>query len=218
MAAPVLLPPDISTYLDETAAALASKGYIVLDGVFSDKLLNELILHFKSLDKNKFRRAGIGREDDYQLNRFIRTDEIHWLNGTHQATREYFERMEVFRLGFNERLFLGLFDYECHYAYYNEGAFYKKHLDAFADSNTRVVSTVLYLNPSWSSASGGELVMYSPGNGSVLETIAPLFGRLVLFLSEEFPHEVLPVNVPRYSLTGWFRKNNSIVNSIDPLS
>jgi len=33
--------------------------------------------------------------------------------------------------------------------------------------------------------------------------------RLVIFLSEEFPHEVLPANTHRYSIAGWFRVNNS---------
>jgi len=117
----------------------------------------------------------------------------------------------------NLRLFLGLFDYECHYAYYDAGAFYKKHVDAFRGSNTRILSTVLYLNPDWTPDDGGELVMYTPDGQSVIDTIAPRFDRLVVFLSEEFPHEVLPTKVYRYSLTGWFRKNNSMIDSIDPV-
>jgi len=125
--------------------------------------------------------------------------------------------MEYFREGMNLRLFLGLFDYECHYAYYDAGAFYKKHVDAFRGSNTRILSTVLYLNPDWTPDDGGELVMYTPDGQSVIDTIAPRFDRLVVFLSEEFPHEVLPTKVSRYSLTGWFRKNNSMIDSIDPV-
>ena len=32
-----------------------------------------------------------------------------------------------------------------------------------------------------------------------LETILPEYGKIVIFLSKVFPHEVLPVNKPRYS-------------------
>jgi SM-20-related protein len=46
--------------------------------------------------------------------------------------------------------------------------------------------------------------------------VLPSFGTIVVFLSEEFPHEVLPAKRDRYSIAGWFRLNNSIDNNIDP--
>ena len=213
------LSPDqnLNTLLDTVADSISTHGCVVLDNALPANLAVGLLQHFKSLDDEKFRRAGIGRENDFQVNRFVRTDEIHWLDGSHPVTREYFEWMEYFREGMNLRLFLGLFDYECHYAYYDAGAFYKKHVDALRGSNTRILSTVLYLNPDWTPDDGGELVMYTPDGQSVIDTIAPRFDRLVVFLSEEFPHEVLPTKVSRYSLTGWFRKNNSMIDSIDPV-
>jgi len=213
------LSPDqnLNTLLDTVADSISTHGCVVLDNALPANLAVGLLQHFKSLDDEKFRRAGIGRENDFQVNRFVRTDEIHWLDGSHPVTREYFEWMEYFREGMNLRLFLGLFDYECHYAYYDAGAFYKKHVDAFRGSNTRILSTVLYLNPDWTPDDGGELVMYTPDGQSVIDTIAPRFDRLVVFLSEEFPHEVLPTKVSRYSLAGWFRKNNSMIDSIDPV-
>jgi SM-20-related protein len=39
---------------------------------------------------------------------------------------------------------------------------------------------------------------------------------MVLFLSEEIPHEVLPAHTDRASIAGWFRLNTSINNQIDP--
>ena len=202
--------------LDHAADRLQACGYVVLGDVLQPDLLNALYLHFRSLDEDKFKRAGIGREGDYQVNRFVRTDSIHWLEGTHPVTSEYFALAERIRLGLNERLYLGLFDYECHYAYYPEGAYYKKHVDAFRGNNTRILSTVLYLNPNWTPGDGGELVLYQEDAVTVQESIPPGFGRLVIFLSEVFPHEVMPARAPRYSLTGWFRKNNSLGESIDP--
>lgn len=202
--------------IDHVANALEQTGYCVLPTMLPDQLVDALFVHFKSLDADVFDQAGVGREQDYQVNQFVRTDEIHWLSGTHVTTRKYFQTMAQLRLAINRRLFLGLFDYECHYAFYPVGAFYRKHLDAFRGNNTRVVSTILYLNPDWKPGDGGELVLYHPDSGEVLETIAPVYGTMVFFLSEEFPHEVLPANMPRYSLTGWFRVNNSLGESIDP--
>lgn len=202
--------------LEDIARALESTGYVVTQDLLPSTLLNDLLTHLRSMDDARFSRAGIGRETDFQVNSFIRTDEIHWLEGTHPVTHEYFRWMEKFRTGLNRRLFLGLFDYECHYAWYPEGAFYKTHLDTFRGTDTRVISTVLYLNPDWQPGDGGELVLYRPDQGGVLETVQPRFGHMVFFLSGDFPHEVLPVKAPRYSVTGWFRKNNSLVDTIDP--
>ncbi len=38
---------------------------------------------------------------------------------------------------------------------------------------------------------------------------------MMVFLSEELPHEVLPAIRDRYQIAGWFRLNNSIANNID---
>jgi len=216
VAAPVRCEPVFSQVVEKTVSQLEKHGYVILKDVLSHNLLNDLLGHLKSLDDEKFNRAGVGRENDFQLNHFIRRDEIHWLEGSHPVTRDYFYWIEKLRNALNRHLFLGLFEYECHYAFYPIGAFYKKHLDAFRGSNTRILSTVLYLNPGWLSGDGGELVIYHPDTDEILEVIEPAFGKMVIFLSEEFPHEVLPAKTRRYSLTGWFRKNNSLAESVDP--
>lgn len=38
----------------------------------------------------------------------------------------------------------------------------------------------------------------------------------MLFLSEEFPHEVLPASRERYSIAGWFRVNGNGAGRVDP--
>jgi Predicted proline hydroxylase len=50
----------------------------------------------------------------------------------------------------------------------------------------------------------------------VVEKVVPQMGTLAVFLSERFPHEVLPARADRYSIAGWFRVNTSINNQIDP--
>ena len=124
--------------------------------------------------------------------------------------------MEQLRLRLNRELFLGLFDYECHYAHYPKGAFYKKHVDAFKGESNRRLSTILYLNPQWQPQDGGELVIYDVDGTTELATVLPVFGSMVIFLSEEFPHEVLTARRSRYSLTGWFRVNATNSVNLDP--
>lgn len=198
------------------AAALKLSGYAILDEVFSLPQLQSMFVDIKKTDADEFHHAGIGREQEHQLNPFVRRDRICWLEMDYLPTQFYLEWSERLRCYLNRELFLGLFDYECHYSHYPQGAFYKKHVDAFQGSSNRRLSTVLYLNPAWQPADGGELVIYAADDSVALDTVQPKFGRLVIFLSEEFPHEVLPTNASRYSLTGWFRVNTTTALKLDP--
>jgi SM-20-related protein len=200
--------------LDTIADTLVEQGYIVIEKSLPEKLLHSLLDNFNQLRDEEFKAAGVGRHSDFQLQQMIRSDKIHWIANTTETTAEFLHWMDVLRVGINRRLFLGLFDYESHFAHYPVGAFYKKHLDAFRENQkqgqaNRVLSTVLYLNEDWQPQSGGELVIYSEDDEIVMEKLSPEFGRLVIFLSEKFPHEVLPANRERKSIAGWFRVNES---------
>jgi len=197
--------------------ALRTTGYIVLDEVFTLPQLQSLFIDLKTTDSEQFRPAGIGREQAQRVNQFVRRDRIRWLDASYEPVVTYLEWMEQLRLRVNRELFLGLFDYECHYAHYSKGAFYKKHLDSFKGNSNRRLSSILYLNPAWQSADGGELIIYAPDSDAVVQTVLPTFGKMVLFLSEQFPHEVLPAKCSRYSLTGWFRINATDSVTLDPL-
>lgn len=104
----------------------------------------------------------------------------------------------------NRELYLGINYYESHFALYEQGDFYEKHLDAFKNSKNRVVTTVYYLNEEWSEKDGGELVIYDEKN-NLLTKVIPSANTLVVFLSDKFPHEVKPAKKKRYSIAGWFR-------------
>lgn len=213
------LEKDFSNYKNifaGIAREINQRGYLVLHDIFPVKHLGGLFIDIKDSDSKAFHSAGIGREQDIQVNNFIRRDRIRWLDQQHTPAMFYFEWMEQLRERLNRELFLGLFDYECHYAHYPKGAFYKKHLDSFRGSSNRKLTTILYLNPDWQSGDGGELVLYHEDGNSVIETVSPTFGTMVIFLSEEFPHEVLPASRSRYSLTGWFRVNSTNSTSLDP--
>jgi SM-20-related protein len=202
--------------LDHLADSLVERGYLVADNLLPDTLLASLLAHFDQLQANDFKSAGIGRQTDFQLQEKIRADKIHWITANTEATTEFLQWMDDLRVGINRRLFMGLFDYESHFAYYPVGAFYKKHLDAFRgkdgqQQSNRVLSTVLYLNENWSPENGGELLIYAEDDSQVIEKVLPVLGRLVVFLSEKFPHEVLPANRERKSIAGWFRVNEGVL-------
>ena len=123
--------------------------------------------------------------------------------------------MEHIRTSLNRSFYLGLFDYESHFAKYEIGDFYKKHLDAFKGRSNRVFSTVCYLN---TPSKGGELLIYAENSNDVIARVSPKAGTLVVFESERFAHEVLAADDVRYSIAGWFRTNNSIAGTLDPSS
>lgn len=195
---------------------LATQGYVVLDHPLPGDLLASLLQRITELSWHEFKPAGIGRQDDYRLSANTRRDRIHWLSGPDKDTAAYFEWIEALRLAINKELFLGLFDYECHFAWYPPGGYYKKHVDAFRGESNRRLSTILYLNANWSPGDGGELAMYHEDDREPFLVIQPEFGRMVIFLSEEFPHEVLEAHQPRFSLSGWYRINASTSNIPDP--
>jgi len=149
--------------------------------------------------------AGIGRGEALTIREGIRGDQIQWLEqGQLPLCDRYLEQMDALRQRLNQTLFLGLEEFECHFALYPPGAFYRTHLDRFRDDDSRCVTAVVYLNPDWQPSDGGELRMHF-ADGSQRD-IPPLAGDLLVFLSGDFPHEVRVTHADRLSLTGWFRR------------
>lgn len=152
--------------------------------------------------------AAVGRGPGQEVREGIRGDHIQWVEpGDCAPCDRYLELMDSLREALNRSLFLGLEEFECHFALYPPGAFYKRHLDRFRDDDARMVSAVLYLNTEWAPGHGGELRMYLKGD--VAYDVAPTGGCLVVFLSGDMPHEVLPAARDRLSLTGWFRRRGN---------
>ncbi|NKI69828.1 2OG-Fe(II) oxygenase [Collimonas pratensis] len=149
--------------------------------------------------------AAVGRGAAQAVRGDIRGDRILWLKaGQSPACDRYLLIMETLRVMLNRSLFLGLDEYESHFAFYAPGASYHPHLDRFRDDDSRTVSVVIYLNHDWLPEQGGALRLHPAGQ--VSEDIAPLGSRLVLFLSADMLHEVLPATRDRMSLAGWFRR------------
>ncbi|MCY1283166.1 2OG-Fe(II) oxygenase superfamily protein [compost metagenome] len=152
--------------------------------------------------------AAVGRGAGQQVREGVRGDRIEWLEaGQSAAVDRYLALMDGLRQALNQGLYLGLEDFESHFACYPPGAFYQRHLDRFRDDDRRTVSALVYLNQDWRPEHGGALRLYlEQADGERAHDLAPLGGSLVVFLSAELPHEVLPASRERLSLAGWFRR------------
>jgi len=192
----------------EISKQLEDTGYIVLAKPLADDLLEKLFARCQD-DPARFHAAQVGRGAAKQKIGSIRGDVIDWLDAGNSTDQIYLACMEALRLGLNTALFLGLFDYECHYAIYEKGADYAKHSDVLQGKKNRILTTVLYLNEDWHACDGGELVVFEPTGNSVIATVNPTFGTMIIFLSESFPHEVLMSHSTRRSISGWFRVSGS---------
>ena len=196
--------------LDHISQEIYNNSYVVVDDFvdegFRKALLKEQI---DLLNHGQFTKAAIGKGDQRQVRTEIRSDEVLWMDSTALSPLQaiFWEKVAEVQQVLNRRCFLGLKSFEGHFARYPIGSFYKRHLDQFHAVPHRIVTIILYLNESWTEADGGQLRMYFPQeDGSErMEDVLPLGGRLVVFMSEEIPHEVLPTQKDRISITGWLR-------------
>ncbi len=204
------------TLFARIAQDLQAQGYSICPLALPLPLANTLYHHQQTMDDEKYSSAGIGRGQNYLTNGFIRSDEICWITGESAAGRAWLSWTDKLKSFVNRRLFLGLFSFESHFAHYAPGDFYKRHYDAFRGEANRVLTIVVYLNPGWLSSDGGELILYRDDDDKEGIRVLPMMGTIAVFLSEEFPHEVVPANRDRYSIAGWFRVNTSVSDRVDP--
>lgn len=195
---------------DRIVDDLAETGLSITDNFLSPDEIAMLANEARELRRQgEFRLAEVGNGALQEKHTEIRSDRIHWLDPQQLSPLQakHFARIEELRLAINRHLFLGAFEFEGFMAIYPPGSFYKKHWDRFAGMPHRVVTVILYLNEAWQETDGGMLRVYLNGDEdeSSYQDIAPLAGRLVVFLSGRFPHEVMPAHRDRISLTGWLR-------------
>lgn len=196
--------------LDRIAEGIYSQSYVVIDD-FVDEIFRKALFDEQTdfLEKGKFRKAAIGTGEQKQIRPEIRSDEVLWMEADNLSLlqSEYWNRVEQIKQMLNRRCYLGLKSFEGHFARYPIGSFYKRHLDQFHQVPYREVTVILYVNDTWSEEDEGALRMYIPqeDGSEKIEDYLPLPGRLVVFLSGEIPHEVLPTKKERNSITGWLK-------------
>ncbi|MDN3556424.1 2OG-Fe(II) oxygenase [Halomonas maura] len=212
---PALLP---ESRLAELVDALVDRGWYVGEGFLPETLHRPLFDELAEMARrDALEAAGIGRGTAHHLRRDIRGDAIRWLDRESLGQRRYLEAMGELQQALNQALFLGLFEYEAHFAQYPPGAFYRRHLDSFRGRANRVISTVGYLNPDWPLDAGGEMVIFAPHDPQrEVARVRPEAGTFACFLSDSVPHEVLPTRRSRASIAGWFRRNASLGGMVDP--
>ena len=186
--------------------ALVNDGYIIIDDALSPKLTKQLLDFAK--EQNSYTKAGISASSDFHLDKERRSDKTLWLDEDNGVQSKYLLWMDGLKSYLNQSLYLGLSYFETHFAIYEKGDFYEKHLDTFKNSKNRVVTVVYYLNENWDEGNGGELVIYDKED-NYLTKVTPNGNKMIVFMSEQFPHEVLPAKSERYSISGWFRVDKS---------
>lgn len=175
-----------------------------IDSLTANGLRSNLMNHKQSGD---MRPAGISRQFDYQRNAEVRGDVIRWIEND---TSDVFEllvlsRIQAFITYLNRTCYTAINDFEFHYAYYEQGSFYKRHLDQFKSDKGRKYSLVMYLNEDWLESDGGQLSLYHPDGTQ--ENVLPVSGRAVFFESDKVEHEVHPsLNRYRLSIAGWLKQ------------
>lgn len=200
----------LSPPIQNVVQGLAENGWAVLPSFLDAEQARALAAEsLAALREGQFRQAGIGRGDELQLRQDIRNDHVLWLSHETEspAVQHWLGIVEQIRLALNQQLYLGLFEYEGHFAHYPPGGFYKPHLDRHRDSDQRLVTLILYLNDGWTPDAGGQLRLWTtPGKATgPHQIIDPKLGTLVCFLAGDYWHEVLPSQQPRLSITGWLR-------------
>ncbi|MFY8037078.1 MAG: 2OG-Fe(II) oxygenase [Cyclobacteriaceae bacterium] len=193
----------LARQLDQLADGLAEAGYAIVD----DFLSPDEVGNIQQLDgfKNgllQFKKAGIGKSQEKQINEAIRGDYIQWIKpeSAEPPLQVYLSKLKELITFVNQNLYLSLKDFEVHQTIYPVGTFYKRHLDQFKKEDHRKLSVICYLNSDWQESDGGQLRIYLENE---TKDVLPLAGRLVCFRSDLLEHEVLPATRERLSITGW---------------
>lgn len=178
----------------------------IADGFLTPGLAGKLKANLSRLyATDQLGHAGTGNAVEVAHNKTVRGDMICWLDRAHGNAdeNEFLDIMDSFVLYLNNTCYTGITGYEFHYALYDTGSFYTRHLDQFRNNDSRQYSMIIYLNEDWTIADGGELCIHHAGHQ---QHIAPESGKSIFFKSSELLHEVLLTHKPRMSITGWLKK------------
>lgn len=195
---------NLNNYLEKYLEELSQNNWtqIPIEAEFVQRLYSSAK---KKLAQNLFKIAGLSQSTTPLTD--IRSDSIYWLDAASDdlGQVDIMALMHLDNLKDHIRSFfrISISEFECHYAVYKPGQFYKRHTDTTSVNNKRLFSFVIYLNEVWSEDDGGEIVGYQ--DDKVLFNVMPLSGNILIFRSD-IEHEVLPTQKNRYSLTGWYRR------------
>lgn len=155
----------------------------------------------------------MGVRGDRRLEPSIRGDEIAWLAADGQVETSAGARasstlaplwaaFDALRRPLLEAAYVRLDRFDVQLAHYpGAGAGYLRHWDAFTRGpGQRRLTAILYLNAGWNPPHGGLLRLHL----SPPRDVQPRLDRLVVFLSDQVEHEVLPALSARLAATAWY--------------
>ena len=190
---------------DEDIQALGDRGWFTRETFLGQAEARALHAEARArVEAGQLRPAGIRRGADHTLERATRGDFITWVEPREEdaALRRLWDTFTALGEGLSAEAWLGLGRFDLQLAWYpGHGEHYVRHVDAFPGQSNRRVTAIYYVNPDWEPAHGGLLRLHLE-EGAV--DVAPTLDRLVVFLSERVPHEVLPAHAPRLALTAWY--------------
>ncbi len=157
----------------------------------------------QEIQNQKLRTAQVQNSIDKNINLDIRKSYLSWIDDWKGENQYLKIVLTDLMLELSNFFRLSLKRFESQYSFYDNGGFYKKHLDQNHLQKHRQVSCLIYLNDL---EKGGELVLYEPENREKeYRIIKPQVGKLVLFPSSNIVHEVKLNHSPRYAINTWFR-------------
>lgn len=192
---------------EQLIKGLIDNKYGCCDNFLTESSVSGLRTNMASLNAlGEMLPAGIGNKFALQKNTSIRGDTLNWIDehsiNEHEAY--YLKKIWRFINYLNTTCFTSIKTFESHYANYDIGSFYKRHLDQFKTEKGRKYSIILYLNQDWTENDKGALSLY-PLNDTQKD-ILPLGGRMIFFKSDDMEHEVHPsLTRDRKSIAGWLK-------------
>ena len=185
---------------------LVERQFGLVDHFLPDDIVGGLRQNLLTLrESGRMHPAGIGKHFSYQKNLKVRGDQISWIekDSDNPFEKSFMLQINDFINYLNHTCYTGINDFEFHYAYYEEGSFYKRHLDQFKVDLGRKYSLVTYLNDDWQEDDGGKLTLYLDQQEI---GVYPYGGRTIFFKSDEVEHEVHLASRPRMSIAGWLKR------------
>ena len=189
---------------------LITHKYIVLDDVLLPAIFEALQAEAQASISYRPAQVADG------LHQRIRSDVIAWIepdDDTMPAGQNFLLVLDALSTQFNREFFAGICCTEAHYARYEQGARYTRHVDNRQGRRDRVFSCVFYLNSTWTVDDGGALVLYpsslDPQDATQhSQRLLPIGNRMVIFDSN-LAHEVEVATKSRHSIAAWLRNSST---------
>mmetsp|Transcript_24549 Transcript_24549/g.56608 ORF Transcript_24549/g.56608 Transcript_24549/m.56608 type:complete len:417 (+) Transcript_24549:59-1309(+) len=218
---------DLNSLDADCVRDFMEKGYGYVDDFLDETALKDV---HNELELMEF--DGKFMEVQQQKMLGMRTDKIMWMNyGDLDREKQMglgtlFKKLISIPFELNKKCNLCLqANATFQLAHYGKKGYYKKHVDGgYEDiNNGRKVTCIYYANKSWTESDGGALRMYKrrrnpyeiekmekegldvpkQEDDEVVEEIAPVGNRLVVFRSRDMPHQVLETARKRFAVTLW---------------